>query len=48
MGWLWEYVAWGIKQITPQGIVVGLIAGSVLTWFARGEWERIEETDDAE
>ena len=46
MDWLWEYVVWGLGQITPQGVLVGLIAGAVLTWIARGEWDGIGEVED--
>ena len=40
-----NYLIWVGSQITPQGILLGFIAGAVLAWFARGDWEGIEEDE---
>lgn len=38
-----DYLAWIWAQVTPQGVLIGLIVGSVLTWFGRGDWDAIED-----
>ena len=41
-----EYLAWAIRQITPQGITIGLMTGTILAWIARGDWEKALREDD--
>lgn len=47
MEWIKEYLAWAASRITCQGVLVGMIAGAVLTWMARSEWEQIAMADEA-